>query len=231
MVRRAFLHSEVGINMAFKNTQSESSFLTPGPAVYSQAQQEVLPVHASEHPVFDLLYHPLRWGWIAGRWLPQLRRLVHSPGSQNVDKDGSMAMAHAIAAQGRWIVIPHDVTPEDYVVSFPARGGRAHYFRWERIKILGGRLTSTCDEKGYADWLSEVVDLKRLSPDPSVIQWKIEALEAEIERDEAGSSTDLKAAGRAKKMRVQLEAMKKALEDEPAQEEPAPEPVQKRAKP
>lgn len=218
--------------MGFKNTQSSSSSsLTPGPAVYAQAQQEVAPVHASEHPAFDLLYHPLRWGWIAGQWLPQLRRLVHSPGSQNVDKDGSMAMAHALAGQDRWVVIKHDVTPEDYVVSYPARGGRAHFFRWEKVKILGGRLTSSCDEKGYAEWLSQVVDKLGLSPDPDVIQWRLDALESEIERDEAGAPTDLKAAARAKKMRAQLEAMKKALEEDPEPEpELAPEPVQKKVK-
>lgn len=213
--------------MGFKNTQSSgSSVLTPGPAVYAQAQQEVAPVHASEHPVFDLLYHPLRWGWIAGQWLPQLRRLVHSPGSQNVDKDGSMVLAHASAQQDRWVVIKHDVTPEDYVVSYPAWGGRAHFFRWEKVKILGGRVSTSCDEKGYAQWLSEVVDLMRLSPDPDVIQWRLDAIESEIERDEAGAPTDLKAAHRAKKMRSQLEAMKRALEEDP-EPELAPEPVKK----
>lgn len=214
--------------MGYKFTQSKSSYLNPQPPVYAQAQKEVLPVFASEHPPFDLLYHPLRWGWIAGQWLPQLRRLNHSPGSQNVDKDGSMIMAHAVAGQEGWLVIQHNVTKDDYVMSLPAKGGPAHFFRWERIKILGGRTSTTCDEKGYAEWLSEVVDKLGLNPDPDVIQWRLDAIETEIATDEAGAPTDLKAAARAKKMRAQLEAMKKALEEDP---EPAPEPVQKKAKP
>lgn len=140
-----------------------------------------------------------------------------------------MAMAIAIAGREGWIAIPHGITPEDYVVSYPARGGRAHFFRWEKVKILGGRVSTSCDEKGYAQWLNDVVDIMRLSPDPDVIQWKLDALESEIERDEAGAPTDLKAAHRAKKMRAQLEAMKRALEEEP-EPELAPEPVQKKVK-
>lgn len=203
--------------MAFKNTVSQSSFLSPQPPEYAQATQEVLPIYASEHPAFDLLYHPLRWDWIAGRWLPQLRRLARSPGSQNVDKDGSVAMAHALAGQEGWVVVPHTITPEtgDYVVAYPARMGRAHFFRWERIKLLGGRPSTTCDEAGYADWLSEVVDRMGLSPDPDVLQWKIEALESELKRDEAGAPTDLKAAARARETKARLDSMKAALQGEP----------------
>lgn len=211
--------------MAFiKHTQSKSSFLTPGPAEFPQATQEVLPVFASEHPVFDLLYHPRRWGWMGGQWLPILRRLARVPGSQNVDIFADPSGALAIEGKSGWVLIPHASDPkEDYVVSLPARGGRAHFFRWEKVKLLGGQLSTSCDEKGYVEWLARVCEERGLAPDIDLLQWKIEALEKEIDIDEAGAPTDLKAANRAKKMRAQLEAMKKALEEDP---EPVEEPVQ-----
>ncbi|TXH50965.1 MAG: hypothetical protein E6Q97_19350 [Desulfurellales bacterium] len=200
--------------MAFTTSStSTASHLSPQPAQPPQAQQEVLPAYASEHPYFTLLYHPLRWGWLSGRWLPILRKLSLTPGSQNVDKQGDPSMAIAVESQQGWIAVPHTVLPgEDYVVAYAARGGLAHFSRWEKLKLLGGRLTTSSDEHGYADYLERVCARLGWTPDPDVVEGRITALEAECVQDEAAAPTDLKAAHRAKEARKVIDAMRASLQ-------------------
>lgn len=199
------------MSMAFTQNSSPQSFLTPLPAAPPQASVEVLPVYASEKPYFDLMYHPKRWDWIGGQWLPTLRRLAHTPGSQNVDKDSSTHMAIAIEAQAGWVRIPHDLPEGDYLSRYPARLGFAHFFRWERLKVLGGELHTTADEQGYVEWLSAVVARMGMSPDPYILQWKIDRLETSNGEDEARAITDPRAAARFKKTNIQLDAMRAAM--------------------
>lgn len=203
--------------MAFTDSTSPPSFLQPLPAAPPQAAQEVLPVHASQKPYFDLLFHPMRWNWIGGRWLPTLRRLPLTPGLQNIDKDNGVVLALAIEGQAGWVRVPHDLPEGDYLCRYPAWNGFAHFFRWEKHKILGGQLKTSSDEAGYVEWLSAVVARMGWRPDPDVVQWKIEAVEADVKRDEAAGLTDLRARLRAEEARALLDTMKAALNGDPVE--------------
>lgn len=214
--------------MAFQNPTSSPSFLTPLPPAPPQASQEVLPVQAARHPYFDLLFHPLRWDWIRGQWLPTLRRLSHSEGCQNVDKDGSTALALAIEGAQGWVRIPHDLPVGDYLSRYPAVGGFAHFFKWEQHKLLGGKLLTSSDEEGYVQWLSAVCEYMRLTPDPDVLEGKIQLLGKGNEEDEARAVTDPRAAARFKRTLAQIDAMRAAMRgDEPVVEATTPSPRRK----
>lgn len=194
----------------FKDDHAASAdFLPPQAPDYRKGTTGHLAVFGANHPPFDLLYHPMRWGWISGQWLPQLRRLPHSVGVQNVDKDGSLITAHAAEAAAGWRVVPHD--PVDYVVGYDAKQGKAHFTRWEKVKMLAGQLITQCDEDGYAEWLVEMCERQGWAPDPDVLRLKIQNLESEIMLDEA-DTTNLKATHRAAKSKKMLAEMKRIFE-------------------
>jgi ribosomal protein L12E/L44/L45/RPP1/RPP2 len=205
--------------MAYTYPTTSSSFPTH-PAAPPSTQQAVLPVYASEAPYFHLLYHPLRWMWFKNRWLPSLRRLPFKNGSQHIENDD---VSHTLTIEGKagWRLIPHDAVPgEDYVVAVAARGGMAHFSRWDRFKLLGEALTFSSDENGYADYLERVCCNLGLTPDPDVIEAKIAALEHENLQDETAASHDVRAAARARASRKMIDAMRAALQpvEEPAVE-------------
>lgn len=196
--------------MAFQDSSFSSSF-APIPAEPPSTQQAVLPVYASEYPFFHLLYHPLRWMWFKDRWLPSLRKLPFKNGSQHIENDD---VSHTLAIEGKagWRLIPHDAIPgEDYVVAYQARGGKAHYFRWERLKMLGEALSTSSDENGYAAYLERVCNRLGLTPDPDVLEAKIALLESECLQDESSAATDVRAAARAAAARKKIDAMRASL--------------------
>lgn len=198
--------------MAFTNTPSSSSSFSPIPAEPPSTQQTVLPVYASEAPYFHLLYHPLRWMWFKNKWLPALRRLPFKNGSQHIENDDD---SHSLTIEGKagWRLVPHDCVPgEDYVVAYPARGGKAHFSRWERLKLLGEALTTSADENGYAAYLEKVCERMGLTPDLDVIEAKIAALEHENLQDETAASHDVRAAARARASRKTIDAMRASLQ-------------------
>lgn len=208
--------------MAFQDSSFSSSF-APIPAEPPSTQQAVLPVYATEYPFFHLLYHPLRWQWFRGRWLPALRKIPFKNGSQHIENDD---VSHTLAIEGKtgWRLIPHDAIPgEDYVVAYAARGGKAHYFRWERLKMLGESLTTSSDEQGYADYLGRVCDRLGLTPDPDVLEAKIAVKERECVDDENAAAHDVRAAARARESRKVIDAMRASLApvDEPVVEAPS----------
>jgi len=182
------------------------------------AQAKVLPVPAGEHPVFRLAYHPRRWDFFVnekgenGRWLPVLRRIALSPGTNNIDKDGSTTTAYVILREAGWEIIePETVLVEgckSYITVFPAIGGDAHYPCWTRIKMLGGKPVFKVDEAGYQDWLAEVTEELRLELDPDVKEMIIARIEAEYAADLADSAGNLKAKLRAEAQGKRLEAMR-----------------------
>lgn len=219
------MRQEVGRSMAFTNssTSPSSSFLTPLPPAPPKASQAVLPVQAGNHPYFDLLYHPFRWDWIRGQWLPTLRRLSHSEGCQNVDKDGSTALAHAIEGAQGWVRIPHDLPCGDYLARYPAIGGDAHFFRWEQQKLLAGRLLTSSDEEGYVEWLSQVCEYLRLAPDPDVMEVKVQLLVKVNGEDSARARLDPRAADRFQETAKQIEAMRAAMHGDAPVVEPVVE--------
>lgn len=172
---------------------------------------KVVPIKAHLHPDFRLLFHPLRWDWFqsadgfSGEWLPLLRSLPLSPGVDNVDKDGDPSLAIGIAAQGGWVAI-YPSAQDPYIVQHEAEGGTAHLTRWERLKVLGGQVFRSTDEKGYRAWLRDVCGRHGWRPDPDVIAMKRAQIEAELTMD-GGDTNNPKAIGRAKVTQRILDAI------------------------
>lgn len=196
--------------------------LNPAP---SAAAQNALPWLAKDHPPFSLAYHPRRWGWFAaqdgGEWLPILKRIVHVPGVDNVDKDGGTATAFVLAQSRGWTVLPHEVVPGDsYVRSVPCRDGVAHVHAWTRIKRVGMEILVSSDEEGYRAWLRRMCEVTGIRPDPDILAMRIAQIERECGEDEAQAALDLKARGRAERARAALDVMTRPTEN-PAPEKPA----------
>lgn len=152
------------------------------------AAKKGIPLLAVEHPDFRLLFHPLRWGYFLSadgsqvEWLPNLRRLALSPGTDNVDKDGDPSYAIGIAAQEGWQTIEPSAA-DPYIVQHDGKGGTVHLCRWQRVKVLGNTAFLSSDEAGYRAWLREVCRRRGWKPDADVIALKRAQLEAEVNRD------------------------------------------------
>lgn len=175
----------------------------------------VLSLRATEHPYYVLAYHPLRWGWFvnadgSGEWLPVLRRVPLTPGSNNIDKDGNPAGAYAIMAQEGWEVLPVGVVPGTaYIKGAPGIGGTVHLSAWHKVKQIGGQVLLTTDEAGYRTWLRDLCKIRGYAPDADALLLKRQMIEREWAEDNAASATDPKAKARAEMLKKSLDAMDK----------------------
>jgi hypothetical protein len=111
-------------------------------------------------PPFYIMVHPHRWGVIAGRIVPIVRRFKGTPGANGVDRDGKgrPVMNKAIAEQGEqgWICIPWDVDGPGthYLRRVIATGGWID--RW--TTVYPGATEVTFDRAGFAEWLDGLIE-------------------------------------------------------------------------
>lgn len=122
--------------------------------------------HLSNAP-FLLMYHPLRWSFVDGEFLPNLGRMSLEPGVGGVDKTGDSSLAETLRRKKGWIPIPWTTVPPgtpggQYIQRYLARGPRGadfyHCEVWEKPRHLAGRvMASVVDDEGRKAWLRWLV--------------------------------------------------------------------------
>lgn len=173
-----------------------------------QAQQARLP-HNATAP-WRYVYHPLRWQWVDGEWLPQLGTLRLAPGSGGVDKGGDTSFAEVDLRRRGWSILPPETGPGgSYVRAWPAQGGLLHVSAWEQPRWYGDRpLESEVDTEGYRAWLRSLIEDGHIEPpsDPAI------ALQVDMQRKRANSAASRATArsdgsARAERQAATLQAM------------------------
>lgn len=142
-------------------------------------------------PMFDLKHHPARWQEVDGELLPNLARLSHQRGVNNVDHHGDTTLAEVHASRQGWTILPPSSCPasmtpdgiEGYVRVFDGKSGPIHVTPWERPRSLGSRVVWDRDEEGYRVWLRHLVAEGFVPPpDAAVVDIIREGLIAKRER-------------------------------------------------
>lgn len=166
--------------MAHTFDQAGTTSVQPEYARQPAAVAARLPHAPTAH--FYLRYHPGRWQFVNGEWLPQLGTLKHDLGVGGVDKSGNMDHALIDSQKRGWTVIPMETTPDGnpYVVRYPCNGGFYHCTRWERPREMSGRvLPADVDTDGYHAWLRWLVAEGKVAPPSADI---LELIEVEKQR-------------------------------------------------
>jgi hypothetical protein len=122
--------------------------------------------HISNAP-FYLAYHPLRWSFLDGEFLPNLLKIVIEPGVGGVDKSGDSSLAETLRAKQGKVILPWSLVPPgtpggQYIHRFLARGPKGadwyHCEVWETPRQLAGRvMQSVIDTEGRRAWLRWLV--------------------------------------------------------------------------
>jgi len=173
-------------------------------------------------PPFILIYSPQRWMVMDGKLVPMLGKLPLVGGVDRVEvgKDGRIRFAAARARleeEGR-IPVPYSWAPDgvSYLRQVETRpnGSRtvqtAHISCWEEVHA--GDLIPTCDEAGYAEWLSSLVATGKLPGcPPHLAKRLLEKTTEHLEEAEAKSAQKGgRATVRARQLRVKAEVLEKA---------------------
>jgi hypothetical protein len=176
--------------MAFNpNTTAEA----PSAAPAAQAAGEAPPrrraaakvVNLPRSPDFRLKFHPARWEFTDGEWLPQLGKLKLEGGIGGVDGRLNEGAARENCRQIGWQVLDQDALGEEYVIRYPVRGGFAHLERWISVKHMPGNLPASCkpDMKAYNAWRRSLIERSIIPAiDPDVKAGFVEIKQTEVER-------------------------------------------------
>ena len=155
-------------------------------------------------PMFDLKFHPARWMEVNGELLPNLARLSHARGVNNVDHWGDTTLAEVHATRQGWTILPPascpaSMTPdgiEGYVRVYDGKSGPIHVTPWERPRALGSRVVWDRDEAGYHAWLRHLIAEGFIpAPDSAVVDVIREGLIAKRESARPAPRTSIPTPG------------------------------------
>lgn len=216
--------------MAFNpNTTAEA----PTSAPAAQAAGEAPPrrraaakvVNLPRSPDFRLKFHPARWEFTDGEWLPQLGKLKLEGGIGGVDGRLNEGAARENCRQIGWQVLDQDALGEEYVIRYPVKNGFAHLEKWIAVKHMPGNLPASCkpDMKAYNAWRRSLIERSIIPAiDPDVKAGFVEIKQTEVERLRNRAEHDPIVADRLAENEAVLSAM--------MGEAPTPKPTPKRRK-
>lgn len=142
-------------------------------------------VNLPPSPDFRLKFHPARWEFTDGQWLPQLGKLKLEPGIGGIDGRMNEGTARENARQIGWQIIDQDAIGEEYVVRYEVRGGFAHIAKWCTVKHMPGNMPASVkpDTAAFNAWRRSLID-RGIIPDidEDVKAGFIEMKAAEVER-------------------------------------------------
>jgi len=131
--------------------------------------------HERNYP-FRFRWHPLRWQWVCnsdlpeGAWLPQLGQRQISVGVGGIDQQLGSSAALEWEEDKQWKSIdPSKVPPgtrnNQYLRSFPAKGGTYWCTAWETPRHVGDQvIASKLDRKGFYAFLQWLIDVGEVPP-------------------------------------------------------------------
>lgn len=182
-------------------------------------QSSVLP-HRANVPFF-LKFHPMRWQWKDGEWLPRLGKLYIDPGVGGVDKRGDILFAETDERRAGWSILPWECVPEGtpngaYIAEHDCATGKFYCQVWETPRHIGNRvLSSVIDRGGYTAFLRWLVAEGHVpKPDPAFLEHSIQAQEWKIQSMQSASHRP-DVAEKLKAERVQLAAMSSPIDSKP----------------
>ena len=130
-----------------------------------------LPRRARKDPPFVFKHHPKRWFFSdeRQRWLPQLAKIVISPGIGGVGEDRSITRAHARAIEDGWTVImPSDQRLgdyKDYTQAIPhSSGGSSVIDMFQGVEVEFGQAFYQEGGDAYLDFLAPLVKASIVPP-------------------------------------------------------------------
>lgn len=196
------------------------------------ATRSGLPLNPADYPDFRLMYHPKRWQFrpSCGEWLPYLAPLHLVPGVSCVDKDGSYSLAVAEMEQRGWHVLRNAA---DYVAQYkgqPSASGKVptiYLPKWMIPVVVAGEVKVKYDAEIEFEFLREMIAENRISQiEPDIKAYQRAKIQDEHDRDAGESTSDGKAARRAKSAAAMLDAIDAAESADPAPVKvKAPKPV------
>lgn len=195
------------------------------------------PFNEAARADFTFKHHPARWMEADGELLPQLARMSHAPGVNNVDHFGDTTRAEVQAGRGGWTLIPLETCPESmtpdgrsgYVRIYQGRGP-IHVTAWESPRRLGSRVVWNRDEVGYRNWLRYLMAEGYIAPpDPSVVDHMRQQLQARRDRKAAAADLNPYARQAVEQIDASLDRLDAAWARVDNDTTPAPTPKRKRA--
>lgn len=180
-----------------------------------------LALNPADYPDFRLMYHPKRWQFreSAGEWLPYLAPLHLVPGVSCVDKDGSYGLAIVEMQQRGWTVL---LNAADYVSQYdgqPSASGKVPVIylpKWMIPVVVAGEIKVKYDAEIEHEFLREMIATHRISQiEPDIKAYQRAKIQDEHDRDAGESTSDGKAARRAKTAAAMLDAIDAAESGEP----------------
>ena len=179
-------------------------------------------VRGISRPMFTLCWHPNRgYELIDGRFVPLLAEFPHSPGVNNVRKNGEATYALARHQQKGWVIVPPTAatstdTPDNgagYVRAYPGQRGTHHEHAWVSWSGAGDRWTRQIDEAGWAAWRWSLVERGLL---PAIDAAGLEAMREDLhkQRDRFAGRADVNpyAASSLKAIQADIDTFEKAAE-------------------
>lgn len=125
---------------------------------------EGLPHAPGDYPLFVLKAHPNRWQLFGEELLPSLGNIKIVPGQACVTETGDWSMAKARAEAEGWTIIPYEVIDGGYVREHDSNRRDTNKAlipfytdRWQKPFAVAGRPEMERDEKGYQDFLRELI--------------------------------------------------------------------------
>lgn len=186
-----------------------------------------LALNPGDYPDFRLMYHAKRWVFRdqVGEWLPYLAPLRLEPGVGCVDKDGSTGLAFAEKEQRGWHVLRNAA---DYVTQYDARplpSGKVptiYLPKWMIPEVVAGEVRIKYHPEIEYEFLRAMIAANRISQiEPEIKAYQRAKVQDEHDRDAGESTSDGKAARRAKTAAALLDAMDAAESGEPLPTKPA----------
>lgn len=152
------------------------------PVGQSEREQARIP-HAKTSP-YIYSYHPYRWMWVDGEWLPILTRKRLEPGVGRIDRTGDTTLMEVAAHRHGSILIPRDRVPPGtpggtYLAAYRCRDGIHYCDVWETPQHAGGRpMGHAVDRDGYHDWLRWLVREGHVPPITEAVRQRLEGKRA-----------------------------------------------------
>lgn len=167
-------------HVAASNAQyrpSASTDVEAMPDIGQSVKGGEIPPAGQPLPPYYLAIYPSRWCVLGGRVVPFARKLMLSPGvnQMEIGRDGKARVAAAQAAldEEGWTVIPWNVDGKSYLKKVKTTGG--YISRWETLHP--GSEDVTVDEKGYADFWENLIATGQIDPPPV---WVLDKMTADI---------------------------------------------------
>ena len=132
---------------------------------------------------FLLRFHPAKWCLLDGSVLPWLKNLAIVPGLSLTDKRGNIDQMVLSQEKRGWTVIPESWGPdgETYLRTVAGEQGTVWITQWMRC-YAGSTRVDRHDEKGYADWLRQLIADGRLPAiEEHVLEGMIESVRSTYE--------------------------------------------------